>query len=628
VNKDGTAFTVLHSFTDAPGEGQSPAAITFGQDGILYGMTTFGGVSNQTEYGLFGFGTVFKLGTDGSDYEVLHRFAGPPEDGFDPEGSLVEGSDGVLYGTTFDGYGDLSSIGSGTVFQINRDGSGYRTIHRFASISDGFHPSTLVLRDGIVYGVTVSGGTDFGNKGTLYKIAAKEMSFSVVHRFGTLQGDAAAPPQGLFLASDGTLYGNSSSSVFTVDRSDIYRLLQTSSGSDGAINGSLLQGADGKLYGVKRSGADYGFGGIFRLNADGSGYTNLYSSPVSDVSQDFSAATPVFIDSGVLFIASTSYALPPLSVYKFDLAAGILEVLTSFGSAGDWIGIPSGVTQAPDGALYTSMYSGGPRNAGVILKTDAQGQNSTLIHVFSGGPADGARPGGPLLFARNGALYGISQSGGTNNLGTIFKLRPDGTGFTVLHSFGAIGDGHPGSIIGFMGGPPQPPLIEDSDGSLYGLTIYGGKLQPGFDDDWFSAALFTLKKDGTGYRILHHFGSDSEVRDPLAYPLTLLLGSDGLLYGSSQDAVFRLDREGANLKVLRTPGAGALIQAKDGFLYGADETVFFRMRLDGTELTNLYSFSDLHFWPWPGETLIEGRDDLFTSPDTTHSLTPSLAFFV
>jgi len=87
--------TILYSFTGAPRDGSFPeAGLLQGQDGNFYGTTGFGGANNL--------GTVFKL-TPGGVETVLHSFAGAPGDGSQPEGTLVEGSDGNLYGTTYQG---------------------------------------------------------------------------------------------------------------------------------------------------------------------------------------------------------------------------------------------------------------------------------------------------------------------------------------------------------------------------------------------------------------------------------------------------------------------------------------------------------------------------------------------
>src|SRR5439155_3341495 len=100
--------------------GGSPSGpLIEGSDGMFYG-TTFKGASND-------FGTVFKINSDGSEYGVLHRFTGADGDGTDPTGGLLEGSDGALYGSCA-----ASNGGTWQVFKLSPDGSGFRVLHRFS----------------------------------------------------------------------------------------------------------------------------------------------------------------------------------------------------------------------------------------------------------------------------------------------------------------------------------------------------------------------------------------------------------------------------------------------------------------------------------------------------------------
>jgi uncharacterized repeat protein (TIGR03803 family) len=608
VNKDGTGFLVLHDFASSPGDGQNPVALIYGSDNKLYGVTSFGGTTNQTERGEVGFGTIFVLNRDGTDYKVLHSFAGPPGDGFDPEASIIEGAHGELYGTTFDGYGEISPnrpTEAGTVFQINKDGSHYLTLHRFGPFSDGLHPTGLVLRSGDLYGITVNGGT-LASAGTLYKMSTNGITFSVLHQFGS-GAENALPAQGLVLGSDGTLLGTLPRTVFTVDLADNYETHKLpESGLSPVLHGTLLLRSDGRVFGVDASGGDYGYGGVFTTKPDGSEYKSLFSVPTSDYWGSFPPFLSVIDGNLLYFIGSKNTPYNP-EIYKLDGITGNFSALAAIASGAKPVGIPTGVTQSADGALYLNLYAGGSRSGGAILKTDAKGTDSVLLHQCSTGPADSAWPEGPLILTPGGTLYGLSFLGGTNNLGTVFKLNVDGSGFEVLHSFGGIGDGHPGPEFDLGGVWPQQSLVEGANGALYGITSRGGVLlQTPFEPRPFRAALFTLNKDGSGYTILHRFGLENEEGPDVPYPTTLFMGSDGLLYGAGS-AVFRMRPDGSSLQIVRTNEVSLLIEARDGLLYGAGKS-FFRMRPDGTAATNLFDLGALPFRP---ETMVEGPDGYF-----------------
>jgi uncharacterized repeat protein (TIGR03803 family) len=175
LQRDGSGYTVLHSFSQAGGDAAWPlAALVEGSDGALYG-TTVGGGTNAC--GTDGCGTVFKLNKDGSSYMVLRNFGGDAFDGANPTAALVEGSDGMLYGTTrFGGITNGNAQfggGNGTVFKLNKDGNGYVVLRNFiGGIGDGLHPSEDLLQgsDGALYGTTAYGGADGIGSGTVFKL--------------------------------------------------------------------------------------------------------------------------------------------------------------------------------------------------------------------------------------------------------------------------------------------------------------------------------------------------------------------------------------------------------------------------------------------------------------------------
>ena len=159
LNTDGTSYTLLHQFAEVAGDGTGPlTGLAQDLDGILYGTTSRGGSNDR--------GTIFKLSTNGTDYVVLHSFGDYAGDGDAPAG-VVPGSDGMLYGTTTDG----SSGGFGTVFRLNKDGTGYEPLCRFNG-SNGKTPVGGLVQggDAAFYGTTTYGG-DMGF-GTVFRLLA------------------------------------------------------------------------------------------------------------------------------------------------------------------------------------------------------------------------------------------------------------------------------------------------------------------------------------------------------------------------------------------------------------------------------------------------------------------------
>ena len=125
-------YQSLRSF-DGVSAGNPNSALVAASDGRLYGTTAYGGTSNS--------GTVFSLSKNGSNLAILRNF-GTDSDGVYPMGVIEGKSDGVLYGTTQFGGTNLN----GTVFRVNKDGTGYRIIHTFGGPSeDGRFPFAGVI---------------------------------------------------------------------------------------------------------------------------------------------------------------------------------------------------------------------------------------------------------------------------------------------------------------------------------------------------------------------------------------------------------------------------------------------------------------------------------------------------
>jgi uncharacterized repeat protein (TIGR03803 family) len=112
------------------------------------------------------------------------------------------------------------------------------------------------------------------------------------------------------------------------------------------------------------------------------------------------------------------------------------------------------------GKFYGAASLGGSSNAGVIYQLTSSGAFMVLHHV--NGTTDGYEPFGQLILATDGNLYGVTNSGGGSNCGTIFKVTTSGQ-FTVLHNFD-----------GTHGCNPREQLTQRTDGLLYGDTVGGG----------------------------------------------------------------------------------------------------------------------------------------------------------
>ena len=187
-------LTTLHSFSGSPNDGSNPVAgLVQGNDGNFYGTTPSGGQHFQ--------GIVCRI-SQGGGFAVLHSFAGYPTEGGVPFAALVQGNDGNFYGTTAVG----GTHFKGTVFKIDAAGN-LSTLHSFnGSSGEGANPVAGLVQgsDGIFYGTTVLGGSHF--RGTLFSIDPAG-SFNSLHSFSGSPNDGALPFGGLVQGTDGNFYG-------------------------------------------------------------------------------------------------------------------------------------------------------------------------------------------------------------------------------------------------------------------------------------------------------------------------------------------------------------------------------------------------------------------------------------
>ena len=214
------------------------------------------------------------------------------------------------------------------------------------------------------------------------------------------------------------------------------------------------------------------------------------------------------------------------------------------------------------------------------------------LYDFPGKPG-GCCPQYPSVMAqgRDGDLYGITTTGGVNNVGSIFKIPPTG-GLTLLFSFDTT-----------HGSTPIGGLVLGLDGNLYGATEFGGA--HGF------GTIFKITPFGV-LTVLYAFTGGTDGGFPVA---ALTLGSDGNFYGTSHPGIaFKITPAGVFTALAKIPSEsyGPLLLAKNGSYYGVTE--FAGTNTDGTiykvtgkTSTTLYNFDGPH-GAFPIGGLVEGSD--------------------
>ena len=194
LNTDGTGYTKLFDF-DGTTSGYSPRSPLIVSGNVLYGTTYMGGAN--------GFGTIFKINTDGSGYVKLLDFYSSI--GGDQKGNIVL-SGNTIYGTSEQGGANLL----GDIWSINTNGIGFLKLFDFNATTSGVYPDGgLTLVGNTLYGTTRQNSSTSGY-GNLFSINTNGTGFSVLYDFNNLSGLNGAGPQGYVIYSDGVLYGTTS----------------------------------------------------------------------------------------------------------------------------------------------------------------------------------------------------------------------------------------------------------------------------------------------------------------------------------------------------------------------------------------------------------------------------------
>jgi uncharacterized repeat protein (TIGR03803 family) len=351
--------------------------------------------------------------------------------------------------------------------------------------------------------------------------------------------DGMLPRGGLVFDAQGnldgtTLYGaypNRKGGVFQLTPSRTEKVLYSFK-KQSAPNGNLVLDSQGNLYGTTAAGGGWQQGTVFKVTPSGTEKVlhsfGGYRSKKVDGSIPFAGV--IFDAQGNLYGTTAGGGNNACNqgygcglVFKLT-PSGKETLLYKFKGGTDGWGPGGPLLFDKNGNLYGTTGWGGNTGCyqnfgcGTVFKLSPSG-TETVLYRFTGG-ADGASPTGALVFDSQGNLYGTTPRGGIVNsncsvgCGVVFKLTPSGAE-TVLYSFTGGADG----------ASPQGGLAIDSQGNLYGVTAdlyYGGS-------SWNWGTIFEVTPSGTE-TILHSFTAGADGANPQG---SLIFDSQGNVYGTT-----------------------------------------------------------------------------------------------
>ncbi|HEY3971908.1 MAG TPA: choice-of-anchor tandem repeat GloVer-containing protein [Candidatus Sulfotelmatobacter sp.] len=346
--------------------------------------------------------------------------------------------------------------------------------------NDGYFPQGAVVQatDGNFYGVTENGGVN--RSGNVFKLtpAGKLSSF---YDFCSTPNcaDGADPRSGPIVGSDGNFYGvvygggNAGQGTFYKmtmrgKLTTLYTFCTTSSCLDGSSPGGIIQASDGNFYGTTAYGGNFNGGTIFEISSAGK-FKLLYTfcAQANCADGKFPYFPPIQASNGSLYGATTYGGTSGYGVVYEITPAGKYKVIHSFCYACIEGWVPTTIVQDANGNFFGTTSNGGDFNYGTVFEITSSNQY-VVLHSFNN--TDGAWPVAGLTVASDGNLYGMTWGGGATGNGAIFQITPAGV-FTSIYSFCDLSCG--------TGTVPDGWLFQATNGTIYGTTTGGENLVPG-----------------------------------------------------------------------------------------------------------------------------------------------------
>ena len=348
--------------------------------------------------------------------------------------------------------------------------------------------------------------------GLAVAVAAHAQTYKDLYNM-TLNSTGVWDPQwlGIFAqARDGNLYSTSQLGgtfgkgvVFRLTPAGQVTVLHSFDGTTGGVpRGGLTLGTDGNLYGTTCQGGSFNDGTVFKIaTTGGSSYSVVHNFNVNDGEGYCPEAAAVQGTDGN-FYGTTSESVPGSgTVYKMT-PNGLLKTLHVFNQAINRDGQgPGAIIQGVDGSFYGTTQSGGTSDYGTVFKITAASTFKSL-HSFSGPNGDGENPIGPIIQANDGNLYGMTQLGVL-----VYKITPTGAFksiFTLTFPTGYF---------------PSAGLTQATDGKFYAAMELGGA------GNGTILQLTTTGLDSVPHNFDYTGGANPEV--------SLFQHTNGILYGSA-----------------------------------------------------------------------------------------------
>lgn len=322
----------------------------------------------------------------------------------------------------------------------------------------------------------------------------------------------------------------------------------------------LCSATNGKLYGLTSSGGENNFGTLLEYDPVNLNYNKKFdfngtttgSSPLGNLIQ---------ASNGKLYGMTSSGGTNNLGVlFEFDLATNAYTKKIDFNGVANGAQPKGGLIETTGGKLYGMTYAGGANGKGIIFEFDINNSVFTKLVDFSG-TLNGSAPYGDLSKGLNNKLYGMTYTGGVNNMGILFELDYTTYAFTKKLDFN-------GTI---NGANPTGKLTMANNNKLYGLTVNGGVFGYGTIFEYDPTANIYIKKldfDSTNDGA-NPYGNINKSSSGILYGTTKTGGASNLGVLFSYDVINSVFTNLIDFNTFTGNGAmSGITQAVNGDLYG------------------------------------------------------------
>ncbi len=511
--------------------------------GKIYGTTSGGG--------RYGRGVLYEFDPVNSSYNRLHSFSFST--GQSPYSDPIQGSNGKLYGLTQQG----GQGNRGALYEYDLSTDKYKILASLQSDNAEFPYGRLVEgANQMMYGTTTKGGDSLDGVLFAYDIVADSMM--IKYHFGDSMG--RNPRTTLIKASNGKMYGLCPSGgrknygvIFEFNpTNDQYRVVHHFIGTDGSLPYGAMIEHNGRLYGQTFGPGggtlfyyDLGSGTHHKLEAFN---YNTGSNPYGD---------PIYGGNSKIYGVTSRGGLGEGTLYEYDLVHDTLKVKHRF-TTPTGVHVFGSLAKHSNGKLYGTSQGGGAGRSGTLFEYDPTTEKLEAVLIFRD-LLEGGFPRGQLIQAKDKKLYGMTQAGGINGQGVIYRVDPATGQYTKLVD-----------LIDSMGTGPNGALLEANDGDLYGMTTYGGQPTGG------SGTIFRYNIAQNKYTKLVSLDYNKSGIRPHG---ELIQARNGHFYGMAgwinRSSIFeyRIGEDSVRLvhDFVDSTGRyvyGSLIEASDGLLYG------------------------------------------------------------